>query len=53
MRDGEFPFGLDNLRFFAGAARSLDGTGAGSFNHGYTSLLVRKPVGVVGSYSLA
>ena len=51
MRDGEFPFGLDNLRFFAGAARSLDGTGAGSFNHGYTSLLVRKPVGVVGSIS--
>lgn len=51
MRDGEFPFGLDNLRFFAGAARSLDGTGAGSFNHGYTSLLVRKPVGVIGSIS--
>ena len=50
MRDGEFPFGLDNLRFFAGA-RSLDGTGAGSFNHGYTSLLVRKPVGVIGSIS--
>ena len=51
MRDGEFPFGLDNLRFFAGAARSLDGTGAGSLNHGYTSLLVRKPVGVIGSIS--
>jgi betaine-aldehyde dehydrogenase len=51
MREGEFPFGLDNLRFFAGAARSLDGTGAGSFNHGYTSLLVRKPVGVIGSIS--
>ena len=28
--DGELPFGIDNLRFFAGAARSLDGTGAGS-----------------------
>jgi len=49
MRDGEFPFGIDNLRFFAGAARSLDGTGAGSFNHGYTSVLVKKPVGVVAS----
>ena len=49
MRDGEFPFGLDNLRFFAGAARSLDGTGAGSFNHGYTSVLVKEPVGVVAS----
>ncbi|MFM9130216.1 MAG: aldehyde dehydrogenase family protein [Actinomycetes bacterium] len=51
MREGEFPFGLDNLRFFASAARSLDGTGAGSFNHGYTSMLVRKPLGVIGSIS--
>lgn len=51
MREGEFPFGLDNLRFFANAARSLDGTGAGSFNHGYTSMLVRKPLGIIGSIS--
>ena len=51
MREGEFPFGLDNLRFFASAARSLDGTGAGSFNHGYTSMLVRKPLGIIGSIS--
>lgn len=51
MREGEFPFGLDNLRFFASAARSLDGTGAGSFNHGYTSLLIRKPLGIIGSIS--
>ncbi|SBT46140.1 aminobutyraldehyde dehydrogenase [Micromonospora narathiwatensis] len=49
MRDGELPFGVDNLRFFAGAARSLDGTGAGTLSAGYTSLLVRRPVGVVGS----
>jgi len=47
FRDGELPFALDNLRFFAGAARSLNGTGAGSFSHGYTSLLQRRPVGVV------
>ena len=46
--DGELPFGADNLRFFAGAARSLDGTGAGVFSDGYTSMLVRRPVGVVG-----
>ena len=51
MKDGEFPFGLDNLRFFASAARSIDGTAAGSFNQGYTSLLVRKPLGVIGSIS--
>ncbi|MEV6813950.1 aminobutyraldehyde dehydrogenase [Micromonospora sp. NPDC051296] len=49
MRDGELPFGVDNLRFFAGAARSLDGTGAGTLSAGYTSMLVRRPVGVVGS----
>ncbi|MFN8189813.1 MAG: aminobutyraldehyde dehydrogenase [Nocardioidaceae bacterium] len=45
--DGELPFGVDNLRFFAGAARSLDGSGAGVLSTGYTSLLVRRPVGVV------
>lgn len=45
--DGELPFAVDNLRFFAAAARSLDGTGAGSFSNGYTSILTRRPVGVV------
>ncbi len=45
--DGELPFGADNLRFFAGSARSLEGTGAGVLSHGYTSLLVRRPLGVV------
>ncbi|SNS65685.1 aminobutyraldehyde dehydrogenase [Streptosporangium subroseum] len=49
FRDGELPFAADNLRFFAGAARSLDGTGAGVLSSGYTSVLVRRPVGVVGS----
>ncbi|WP_433228049.1 aminobutyraldehyde dehydrogenase [Actinomadura formosensis] len=49
FRDGELPFAADNLRFFAGAARSLDGTGAGLFSAGYTSMLVRRPVGVVAS----
>ncbi|MEV0147392.1 MULTISPECIES: aminobutyraldehyde dehydrogenase [unclassified Nonomuraea] len=49
VRDGELPFAVDNLRFFAGAARSLEGTGAGVFSRGYTSIMVRRPVGVVGS----
>ncbi len=49
MRDGELPFAIDNMRFFAGAARSLDGTGAGVFSAGYTSMLIRRPVGVVGA----
>jgi len=49
MRDGELPFAVDNLRFFAGAARSLEGTGAGVLSTGYTSMLLRRPVGVVGA----
>ncbi|GIH24331.1 gamma-aminobutyraldehyde dehydrogenase [Acrocarpospora phusangensis] len=49
FRDGELPFAVDNLRFFAGAARSLDGTGAGVLSAGYTSALIRRPIGVVGS----
>lgn len=48
-RDGEFPFAMDNVRFFAGAARSLAGTGAGRLSRGYTSILVRRPVGIVGA----
>lgn len=47
MRDGELPFAVDNLRFFAAGARSLHGSAAGEFNAGYTSMLLRRPVGTV------
>lgn len=47
--EGELPFATDNLRFFAGAARSLEGSGAGVLSSGYTSMLVRRPIGVVGA----
>jgi len=47
MRDGELPFAVDNLRFFAASARSLHGTAAGEFSTGYTSMLVRRPAGTV------
>ena len=47
MRDGELPFAVDNLRFFASSARSLHGTAAGIFSEGYTSMLVRRPAGTV------
>jgi betaine-aldehyde dehydrogenase len=47
FRDGELPFAVDNLRFFAGAGRSLEGSGAGVLSQGYTSMLVRRPLGVV------
>jgi betaine-aldehyde dehydrogenase len=47
MRGGELPFAVDNLRFFAAAARGVDGSAAGVFSTGYTSMLIRRPVGVV------
>jgi betaine-aldehyde dehydrogenase len=47
FRDGELPFAADNLRFFAGAGRSLEGTGAGLLSKGFTSMLIRRPLGVV------
>ncbi len=47
FRDGELPFAVDNLRFFAGAGRSLEGSGAGELSRGYTSMLIRRPLGVV------
>lgn len=47
FRDGELPFGTDNLRFFAGSARSLEETGAGLLSEGYTSMVIRRPVGPV------
>ena len=44
----EIPVSADNLRFFAGAARVLEGTAAGEYMQGYTSIIRREPVGVVG-----
>jgi betaine-aldehyde dehydrogenase len=40
--------GIDHLRFFAGLARSLEGTSAGEYLEGHTSYVRREPVGVVG-----
>jgi betaine-aldehyde dehydrogenase len=45
---GDIPFAVDNLRFFAGAARDTHGSHAGEFMTGYTSMYRREPVGVVG-----
>jgi betaine-aldehyde dehydrogenase len=44
----ELPVAADNIRFFAGAARILEGTAAGEYMTGYTSIIRREPVGVVG-----
>jgi betaine-aldehyde dehydrogenase/aminobutyraldehyde dehydrogenase len=39
----------DHLRFFAGAARTMEGRSAGEFVRGKTSIIRRDPLGVVGS----
>jgi betaine-aldehyde dehydrogenase len=44
----EVPALVDNLRFFAGAARTMEGKAAGEYLEGYTSWIRREPVGVVG-----
>jgi 1-pyrroline dehydrogenase len=44
----EMPVSSDNLRFFAGAARLLEGKSAGEYMRGYTSFVRREPIGIVG-----
>jgi aminobutyraldehyde dehydrogenase len=44
----EMPVSSDNIRFFAGAARLLEGKSAGEYMRGYTSMVRREPLGVVG-----
>jgi betaine-aldehyde dehydrogenase len=43
---GDLPFAVDNLRFFAAAARDIHGFSAGEYAKGYTSLFRKEPVGV-------
>jgi 1-pyrroline dehydrogenase len=44
----EMPVCADNIRFFAGAARVLEGRASGEYMKGYTSMIRREPIGVVG-----
>jgi aminobutyraldehyde dehydrogenase len=44
----EMPVCSDNLRFFSGAARVLEGRSAGEYMKGYTSMIRREPLGIVG-----
>jgi betaine-aldehyde dehydrogenase len=46
--EDEIPVMADNLRFFAGAARTMEGRAAGEYMEGHTSFIRREPVGVVG-----
>jgi len=45
----EMDLTVDNWRFFAAACRFLDARAAGEYMEGYTSMLRRDPIGVVGS----
>ena len=46
--DEELPPPIDQLRFFAGAARVLEGKSAGEYLKDHTSWVRREPIGVVG-----
>jgi betaine-aldehyde dehydrogenase len=48
VKDDEIGVMLDNLRFFAGAARVREGRAAGEYMEGYTSFTRREAVGVIG-----
>jgi betaine-aldehyde dehydrogenase len=48
VKDDEIPVMVDNLRFFAGAARVLEGRAAGEYMEGHTSFTRREAVGVIG-----
>ncbi len=47
-RTEELPPCVDQVRFFAGAARVLEGRSAGEYLAGHTSWVRREPIGVVG-----
>ena len=44
----EIPPMVDQIRFFAGAARVLEGRAAGEYMKGFTSIIRREPIGVIG-----
>jgi betaine-aldehyde dehydrogenase len=44
----EIPPMVDQIRFFAGAARVLEGRAAGEYLAGHTSWVRREPIGVIG-----
>ncbi len=48
MAEDETPVAADHFRFFAGAARTLEGPTAGEFLADHTSMIRHEPIGVVG-----
>ncbi len=50
-REFDVPGTIDNVAFFAGAARNLEGKATAEYSGDHTSSIRREPVGVVGSIS--
>ncbi|GGP04461.1 gamma-aminobutyraldehyde dehydrogenase [Nonomuraea glycinis] len=48
MAEDETPVAADHFRFFAGAARTLEGPTAGEFLAEHTSIIRHEPIGVIG-----
>ncbi len=48
VADFDVEFTVDNVRFFAGAARVVEGKAAGEYVSTHTSMIRREPAGVVG-----
>jgi 1-pyrroline dehydrogenase len=48
VADFDLEFSIDNLRFFAGAARTIEGKATAEYTKGFTSMIRREPVGVIG-----
>jgi 1-pyrroline dehydrogenase len=48
VSDFDLEFSIDNVRFFAGAARVVEGKAAGEYVNTHTSMIRREPVGVIG-----
>ena len=48
MLEDEIPAIVDHFRFFAGACRCMSGSASGEYLEGFTSMIRRDPVGVVG-----
>lgn len=46
--ENEILVSVDQIRFFAGAARNLEGRAAGEYMKDHTSMIRREPIGVVG-----
>ena len=49
MLQDEMPVASDCFRYFAGAVRTMHGSVAGEYLTGYTSMIRRDPIGIVGS----